>query len=588
MADIALTAAMRKNLLSLQGTQKLMDMTSDRLSTGRKVNSALDNPSSFFTAKGLTNRAGDLSSLLDAMGQGLQTLKAAEKGMDSITDLVNQAKAVADEAYEAAAAADKGSTLTINDAAVNQTRTLELTAGSVIAAGAATAGGTITFTTSAGVADTITIASGTTATTLAAFINSDVDGLTASFDDDTGKLEITMTATAESFSITDTGAGSSVLETAKTTLQDDAFVDVKANTQLYQTAGSSGTVTIVTEDGAKTYSAGSGSTVGDLVDWINNEVGGVSAKVGANGLELTGDTGFTTEGLDSTTLDLGLNDDIDGHRAGRTLTFGVKSSDLTTVAAGATMTVDGTTFSIGGVSSGAELMDKLDAGLGSDWEIGTNSDGYVTLTYAGTSTDTIDYSASSSTGVADLFLNDGSTSTSTFNGNFNVSGTVDNDNLISQYNDLLAQIDTVVADSGYKGINLLNGSDLTVNFNEDRTSSLTISGVEFDSEGLSMSSASGWKTTSSIQSQLDEATAAIETIRDQTAKFGRDGAVIQTRQDFTQNMINTLQEGADNLTLADMNEEGANMLALQTRQQLATSSLSMASQASQAVLSLFR
>jgi len=78
MSDIALTSSMRRNLMSLQDTQMLQDMTTDRLSTGRKVNSALDNPSSFFTAQGLTNRSKDLSSLLDSMGQGIQTIKYFE------------------------------------------------------------------------------------------------------------------------------------------------------------------------------------------------------------------------------------------------------------------------------------------------------------------------------------------------------------------------------------------------------------------------------------------------------------------------------------------------------------------------------
>ena len=77
MADISLTASMRSNLLSLQNTSDLMDRTQERLSTGKKVNSALDNPGSYYTARSLDNRAGDLNSLLDSMGQGISTVKAA-------------------------------------------------------------------------------------------------------------------------------------------------------------------------------------------------------------------------------------------------------------------------------------------------------------------------------------------------------------------------------------------------------------------------------------------------------------------------------------------------------------------------------
>ena len=102
MSDISLTASMRSNLLSLQNTQSLMDMTQERLSTGKKVNSAIDNPSSYYTAQSLTNRAGDLSALLDSMGQGIQTIKAADEGIEAITSFAEQAKALANTARDEA------------------------------------------------------------------------------------------------------------------------------------------------------------------------------------------------------------------------------------------------------------------------------------------------------------------------------------------------------------------------------------------------------------------------------------------------------------------------------------------------------
>ena len=85
MEDIELTASMRTNLLSLQSTQSLMDMTQERLSSGLKVNSAIDNPASYYTAQSLNNRANDLSALLDSMGQGIQTIKAADEAIQTIT-----------------------------------------------------------------------------------------------------------------------------------------------------------------------------------------------------------------------------------------------------------------------------------------------------------------------------------------------------------------------------------------------------------------------------------------------------------------------------------------------------------------------
>lgn len=107
MADISLTASMRSNLLSLQNTQSLMDMTQERLSTGKKVNSAIDNPSSYYASQSLTNRASDLNALLDSMGQAIQTIKAANEGIESITAFAEQAKAIANSARDIPSNHDK-------------------------------------------------------------------------------------------------------------------------------------------------------------------------------------------------------------------------------------------------------------------------------------------------------------------------------------------------------------------------------------------------------------------------------------------------------------------------------------------------
>ncbi len=97
MSEISLTASMRSNLLSLQQIAKLQDSTQLRLSTGLKVNSAIDNPSSYYTASSLNNRAEDLSALLDSMGQSVQTIKAATEGIEKAEDLLSQMKAIAEQ-----------------------------------------------------------------------------------------------------------------------------------------------------------------------------------------------------------------------------------------------------------------------------------------------------------------------------------------------------------------------------------------------------------------------------------------------------------------------------------------------------------
>jgi flagellin-like hook-associated protein FlgL len=165
--------------------------------------------------------------------------------------------------------------------------------------------------------------------------------------------------------------------------------------------------------------------------------------------------------------------------------------------------------------------------------------------------------------------------------------------LATQFGALLTQINQLAGDSGFNGINLLdkgNSSDLKVVMNESGDSSITIAAVDFSTAntGLNIANATGnWAATTDIAAASTSLTAALTKLRAQSQTFGSNLSTVQIRQDFTKAMINTLQVGSDALTLADTNEEGANMLALQTRQQLSTTALSLASQANQAVLRLF-
>jgi len=172
------------------------------------------------------------------------------------------------------------------------------------------------------------------------------------------------------------------------------------------------------------------------------------------------------------------------------------------------------------------------------------------------------------------------------------SDTAIRSSLATQFGEIVTQIDQLAADSGFNGINLLDSTtstDLTVTLNESGTSSVTIAAVDFSAAGdLNINaSANNWGGTADITAASTDLTAALTTLRAQAQSFGSNLSTVQIRQDFTKAMINTLQTGADALTLADSNEEGANLLALQTRQQLSTTALSLASQASQAVLRLF-
>ncbi len=176
-------------------------------------------------------------------------------------------------------------------------------------------------------------------------------------------------------------------------------------------------------------------------------------------------------------------------------------------------------------------------------------------------------------------------------------------NYMKQFNAIRDQIDGVAKDSGYKGVNLLNGGSLTVKFDETGDSNLAIAGKTATSAGLNIAAAADWDKVAdkdagatpeeikaqntAIEKSIGLVDAAISTLRSMASEFGNNYSIVQSREDFTENLINVLTEGADKLTLADMNEESANMLALQTRQQLAINSLSLASQAAQSVLKLF-
>jgi flagellar motor component MotA len=162
-------------------------------------------------------------------------------------------------------------------------------------------------------------------------------------------------------------------------------------------------------------------------------------------------------------------------------------------------------------------------------------------------------------------------------------------NLQNQYNNLLTQLDQLAGDSSYNGVNLINGDSLKVVFNETNTSSLTIQGVKLNSAGLGLLpiSGNGFQDNNFINTTLSTINTALLNLRAQASALGSNLTTVQTRQDFTKNLINTLQTGSDNLVLADTNQEGANLLALQTRQQLSTTALSLSAQSAQAVLKLF-
>ena len=159
----------------------------------------------------------------------------------------------------------------------------------------------------------------------------------------------------------------------------------------------------------------------------------------------------------------------------------------------------------------------------------------------------------------------------------------------AQYEKIYTEIGKLVADASYQGINLLNGGSLTVTFDENRAHNFVVAGKNIVTEmALEDGTAEGfWGTAAAVTTSITKIGQAVGKLRNYATELGNNFSIIETRQNFTEAMVNVLETGADNLVLADMNEESANYLALQTRQQLAINSLALASQSAQSVLKLF-
>ncbi len=163
--------------------------------------------------------------------------------------------------------------------------------------------------------------------------------------------------------------------------------------------------------------------------------------------------------------------------------------------------------------------------------------------------------------------------------------------LVKQYNDIVTQISTTSQDSSFNGINLLNGDNLKLTFNETGKSTLNVSGVTFNAAGLglaALTSGTDFLDNNSANSVLTKLGTASTTLRTEASALGSNLSVVQIRQDFNKSLISVLQTGSSNLTLADTNEEAANSQALSTRQSIAVSALALANQSQQSVLRLLQ
>lgn len=570
---IALTASMRSNLLSLKNTQKLFDSTQDKLSTGYKVNSAMDNPSSYFTAQSLNARADDLSTLLDSIGQAISTLQTADQGITSLQDFVSQAKSIATSARDtmnvsakvsssikfdkdklksqivaekAVPNAKAGETMTIrvgdstkltgttNVKEDSKLKDLGLEAAD---AGSIVVDGKEYKLVTNGTANSMVTGYGTDGTTTS---DDAVFKVVKAGTEVAGKTDYTLEdADGNQFVVnTTTNADFVAGKFVKGEVKDVVSEDGKTTSTV--TLAKDDTVTAATAKRVSQITVATGATVEDFAKTVETMIG---TKVFDASVE---DSNIVFKTLDTTSLEVkGLVAEKLGMDVGKTITL-----EATDTAESLRQKIN----ALEGISAEFDENGKLvvKSAEGDD------------LVISGTLADKLGISGAATNGSNERAA------------------------YAKQFDGVLKQIDELVQDTSYKGINLLKGDNLTVVFNESRTSTLELKGVTFDSTGLGFTASKNeWISTTDIDESLDQITKATSMLRAQASEFGQNLSTVQIREDFTENMINNLTTGADKLTLADANEEAANLLALQTRQSLATNSLSLASQSAQSVLKLF-
>jgi flagellin len=486
MSDISLSKAVRSNLLSLQNTATMMGKTQERLATGNKVNSALDNPTNFFTASSLNSRAGDLSALMDSMANGIQTLEAADNGLSAITKNLESMQSTLRQARQ-----DKSF----------QTASYTINPGLTAAQELSISGGAV----------------GTTP-----------------IDVSLGKAAVAATPA--------TYAGGTV----------DLSTDVDFSALNGQTISVNGAV-VYTFTGAAT------GQKANLETALETATGG-AATFSATGLAIS--------------VASGANFSIQSSNAASATATGIAATTTTTANGVAAQAARGKTVD--------ELVSDVNNTPGLKGNVRASNDNGK-LRIENMSTQVLNINGASSSGTID----------GVSTGAADIAGNSVRADLATQYNELRDTLDKLSDDASFNGINLLRGDNLKITFNETGTSSIDIQtkdGEPLNSANLDISTitAVDLDSDTNIDSLIAGIKTALSDVRSQSGAFGSNLSIVENRQNFTKEMINTLETGGANLTLADMNEEAANLLALQTRQSLSSSSLSLASQADQSVLQLLQ
>jgi flagellin len=544
MSGIVLSASVRQNLLSLQSTAQLLATTQNALSTGNKVNTALDNPTEFFTAQGLNNRASDISNLLDGIGNGVQVLQAANTGITSLQSLIANAQSIANQVLQAPTGYTTKSNVT--SAAIP----------------------------------------GATANNLLG------PGLNATA---TGAVVNNQAATPVPITTSTLLVGSSPSNSLATASQitNGSVLKINNNSITFSTGQ---TTTTTDANGNVTIGIGNGSQ--ESIQSVLSAIDGITGSAVPSTVSGTGQLLLSTGTISNLKIAAGTGNALAA--LGLTALGGTTTNITPPVLEGETLSIAATgngtaTNIVFGTGTGQiSTLNQLNTALAANnLQASVDTTGHINIS-------TTNNAASATIGnnaTAPVITGTSTVSGAAFN-NLTPGAPIADPNsqatrssLVAQYNQVLVNINTTSQDSSFNGINLLNGDTLNLTFDETGASKLAIQGYTLNDAGLSLSNLNNgtdFLDSNSANTVLTQLTQASTLLRTAASSLGSNLSIVEIRQDFNKNLINVLQTGASNLTTADTNEEAANSQALSTRQSIAVSALALANTSQQSVLQLLR
>ncbi|MCB9982324.1 MAG: hypothetical protein H6861_01445 [Rhodospirillales bacterium] len=524
--DIILGSALKGTLLSVNRTQDTIDGITRRLASGLKVNSAIDQPQNFFTARSLQFAASDQARLLDGIGQSIRTVQEAISGLEAIGHLINQGEALVTESEKALLLGeidDAGVERVVDITPLPLSDLINLSAPDTYFRLNETAGPIQDYGTQGPV--TANYAGGASPDAPPLYIN----GAAPSVEFD---------GVNDRILVTDAPHINLVTTTARTVELIFSADSVTGRRVLYEEGAGTNGFTIYL-DGDTLYVTGEDDQGAQR--WVNANI-----NSSAIGVQIqTGQTYHASFVYNAATDS--FSGYLDGVLMGSVTTDGAPNFPPHSGNIGIGAAVDGVQFHDG------------EAGAG--------------FYFDGRISDVAIYNRALGQGELANHANSLNSTTTTIYENVN-------------YNTLLDQIDNIVVDAHYRGINLLAGEDLLTIFNATQSSTLLTEGQNFSTKGLGLVKRLQFNNLGDVRDILSALRSARAVVREYAFTLANELSIVEARNSFTRDLIYTNLAGADDLTVADMNKEGAHQLAAQTRLNLGITALNLAGLSQGSILNL--